>query len=199
MGKGGKKNKGKSKKAAAGETPRGAAQGRRTVIRFVGLFAVFMAIFYAITITPFAENTAWPSYLSLNATVSGVILNGLGQDVTVDERAIRSPAGGSLLIERGCDAIHPSGLFASAVLASPVPLWTRLAGMFVGTFLLATTNLIRIISLYFVQIHWRDLFDMMHVEVWQALFIFLAVLLWVVWAGWAVKRGAQEEATQATG
>jgi len=196
MGKGGKKNKGKSK--AAAETDSGAAQGRRTVIRFVGLFAVFMAIFYAITITPFAENTAWPSYLSLNATVSGAILNGLGQDVTVDERAIRSPRG-SLLIERGCDAIHPSGLFASAVLASPVPLWTRLAGMFVGTFLLATTNLIRIISLYFVQIHWRDLFDLMHVEVWQALFIFLAVLLWVVWAGWAVKRGAQEEAKQAAG
>jgi exosortase/archaeosortase family protein len=197
MGKGGKKNKGKSK-AAAEKTDSGAAQGRRTVIRFVGLFAVFMAIFYAITITPFAEDRAWPAYLQLNATVSGAILNGLGQDVTVDDRAIRSPRG-SLLIERGCDAIHPSGLFASAVLASPVPLWTRLAGMFVGTFLLATTNLIRIISLYFVQIHWRDLFDMMHVEVWQALFIFLAVLLWVVWAGWAVKRGAQEEAKQAAG
>jgi heme/copper-type cytochrome/quinol oxidase subunit 2 len=29
---------------------------------------------------------------------------------------------------------------------------------------------------------------MMHVEVWQALFIFLAVLLWLVWAAWAERR-----------
>jgi exosortase/archaeosortase family protein len=126
-------------------------------------------------------------YLNLNASVSGALLNFLGQDVIVSGRAVSSPQV-SLLIERGCDAIHPSALFVSAVVAFPVALRAKLLGAAGGVALLMIANLIRIISLFYIKIHFPRAFDMMHVEVWQALFIFVAVLLWLLWAAWAERK-----------
>jgi len=47
---------------------------------------------------------------------------------------------------------------------------------------------VRIISLFLCAVHWKSAFNIMHLDVWQALFIFLAILFWALWAAWAVKR-----------
>jgi len=159
---------------------------RHPILRFVLVFAVCMGLFYALTITSFFETRGWSPYLDLNAEVSGAILGFFIEDVTVSGRSISSPQG-SILIERGCDAIHPTGLFLSAVIAAPTSVLSKVFGMLTGTFLLMLLNLVRIITLFVIRIHWPDMFEIMHVEVWQALFIFLALLLWVVWANWAVR------------
>ena len=91
-------------------------------------------------------------------------------------------------VVRGCDAMEPVALFVSAVLASPVSWGARAMAAIVGTAVLLTINLIRIISLFLCAVHWRSAFDIMHLDVWQALFIFLAIFLWALWAAWAVKR-----------
>ncbi len=161
-------------------------QAKRPVLRFVVTFGVCMGVFYGLTATAFFQRNGWDPYLDLNAKVSGTILAFLGQDVTVSGKSILSPWA-SLSIERGCDAIHASGLFISAVLAAPTPLLGKLCGAVVGTVLLMLTNLVRIISLFYVRLYYPAAFELMHIEVWQALFIFLAILLWVIWATWAVR------------
>ena len=164
---------------------------RHPILRFVLVFAVCMGLFYALTITSFFETRGWGPYLDLNAEVSGAILGLFIDDVTVSGRSISSPQA-SILIERGCDAIHPTGLFLSAVIAAPTSVLSKVFGMFTGTFLLMSLNLVRIITLFVIRIHWPDMFEIMHVEVWQALFIFLALLLWVLWANWAVRGKVHE-------
>ena len=166
---------------------------RWPVVRFVLLFGLVIGIFQLLAATAFAEDTAWPAYLRLNAEVSGGLLRLVGQDAVVQDRVLSGP-GCSLQIERGCDAVHPSVLFIAAVLASPVALWTKLPGIFVGTFVLMALNVVRIVSLFFIQRHVPSIFELMHVEVWQALFIFLAVLFWAIWAVWARKRTAVADA-----
>jgi exosortase/archaeosortase family protein len=84
--------------------------------------------------------------------------------------------------------MDPAALFISAVLASPVTLRARLFAAFAGTVLLLFINLIRIISLFLCAVYAKWAFDVMHLDVWQALFIFLAIFLWAIWAAWAVKR-----------
>ena len=163
------------------------------MIRFVLLFGVVIGLFHVLAATPFAEERAWPAYLRLNARVSAGLLQLAGQEATVDDRVVSGP-GSSLLIERGCDAVHPSVLFIAAVLASPVALWTKWLGILIGTVVLMAINVVRIVSLYFIQRHVPSLFELMHVEVWQALFIFLAVLFWAVWAIWARGRSLGDHA-----
>jgi exosortase/archaeosortase family protein len=91
-------------------------------------------------------------------------------------------------IERGCDAVQPSALFCAAVLASPVPLLSRLAAVGVGTTLLMILNFVRILTLYYTGAYLRWAFEVMHLDVWQALFIFLAILFWALWAAWNTRR-----------
>ncbi len=168
---------------------------RSPIFRFVLIFALTTVILYALTATGYFERHGWIPYLNLNASISGAILDVFGEDVTIVNRKIVS-ARASIQIERGCDAIHPTILFVAAALALPASWRARALGIVIGTGILMVTNLFRIITLFYVQKHWRSAFDVMHVEVWQALFIFFAIVLWFVWANWAL--GSPPEPTHDT-
>lgn len=154
---------------------------KRPVFQFVAIFAVLMGIFYALDYTALARETVMPAYLRFNAGVSGSLLGIFEDSVTVTGKSIRSPRY-SLSIERGCDAVEPSALFLAGVLAFPATLASKIPGMLIGTLCLMAINLFRIISLFYVGIYWPKAFHVMHVDVWQALFIFLAILFWTLWA-----------------
>ena len=94
-------------------------------------------------------------------------------------------------IHQGCDAIEPFGLFAAAVMASPVGMRVRLVGLGAGAVLFFLVNEVRIVTLYFTGTTFPEIFEVMHLEVWQALFILFGVTTWVAWAGWSVAREAE--------
>jgi hypothetical protein len=50
--------------------------------------------------------------------------------------------------------------------------------------------MIRLISLFFTGIYYPRIFEIMHVDVWQAAFVFLALSFWLIWAWWATRRPA---------
>jgi len=121
--------------------------------------------------------------VEVNAIASGAILRLFGSDVTVAGNAISSSRA-SLVVAAGCDAVHPSALLISGILAYPSSVWKKLPGMVVGTLLLLSINLVRIVSLFYIQVHFPRAFDVMHIEVWQVLFIFLAIVFWALWLRW---------------
>ena len=157
--------------------------GKRPVLWFVLVFALllggFNALFYLyVTGTAFFE-----SYLGLNAQLSGALLRVLGEEVTVEGDTISTPRF-TLGIMRGCDALQASAFFAIGVLASPlrVPLRRRIVPVLIGTAGLLLLNIVRIITLYYTGVYFLAAFDMMHLSVWQWLFIFFPLFLWIMWA-----------------
>ena len=169
--------------------------GHRSDLRFLFLFGFWLGLYYLLTLTPPVKNGFFPAYLRLNAAVSGSILQTFGVEVTVRDQSMSSPAGSSIQVARGCDAVAPSALFVAAVLASPVPWLSRLFAVVAGTSALMFLNLLRIISLFLTHLYWPKAFDIMHLDVWQALFIFLAVVFWAMWA----TRVSRHRGTQADG
>ena len=176
-----------------GSDERGAAGGRgwfernRRDIRFLVVFAMVLLLYFGATVTRTVKEGFFPAYLRLNAQASAALLRVLGQEVTVEGQAITTSSGASLQIERGCDAVDPSALFVAAVIASPVPWVSRLLAALGGTVLLMLLNLARVVSLFFVRLHFPKAFDFVHLDVWQALFIFLAILMWGLWASRASR------------
>lgn len=164
---------------------------KRPVLGFVLLFAVLMGAFYACTFLPALNKHAFPWLLRANASVSTSILTIFGEDARANGTAISSPRA-SISIAHGCDAIEPTALFVAAVLAFPVPLLTKVPGVLLGTLLLLSINLVRIISLFYTRIHFPKAFEIMHVDVWQPAFILLALLFWVLWAWWATQKGMHQ-------
>jgi len=156
------------------------------VLRFVVLFVVFLAAFQLIMIIPFVKDTMFPEYLRVNAQVSGAIIGIFEDAVHVNGHSISSPYS-SLSIERGCDAVEPSALFVAGVLAFPAAFASKVPGMLLGTVCLMVLNLARIISLFYIRKHFASVFEVMHIDVWQTLFVLLAILFWILWAMRAVR------------
>ena len=155
------------------------------VWRFVLKFSALTALFYILVLTPFCDRLLY-IYLEANAWLAHGILNGLGQETQLSENTIRA-ARFALTIRRGCDAIEPSWLFCAAVGTFPAPWGRKFLGMLVGATLLQALNLVRIVSLYFIGLKHPAAFKLMHVEVWPAIFILVAIVLWIVWARRAAR------------
>jgi len=128
-----------------------------------------------------------PSYLRGWAEVSAFVLNVFGENARVYDSAISSNRF-SVNIKKGCDAIQPTILFICAVLASPVAFKPKIPGLLLGLAFLMLMNLVRVLSLFYVGIYWNSAFEIMHHDVWQAVFIILSILAWGAWALWAVRK-----------
>lgn len=160
--------------------------GKGPIFKFVGLFALLLGGFYALSFIPVLNKDVLPKLQVVNAHASAAVMNLWGEKASVNETTISSPRY-SVNIAHGCDAIEPAALFVAAVLAFPVVLRWKLLGLIVGVAVLMIINLFRIISLFYTGVHWPSAFETMHIDVWQPAFVLLALFFWVVWALWATK------------
>jgi len=162
-------------------------RGKRPIFQFVGVFVVLLVGFYLLTFLPFMNKGFLPYYLELNARMSAVVLNIFGEGASSEGTTVLSPRN-SVIIHHGCDALGPAVLFIAAVLAFPSRFLLKLPGLFAGTVILSIINLIRIVTLFYSGIHFQQSFEFLHEDVWQSLFVLLALVLWVLWAWWASRR-----------
>jgi exosortase H (IPTLxxWG-CTERM-specific) len=159
----------------------------RTVLSFVLVFALFGAIFYGLMLTSFYQTRLFPAIVHLNALISGGFLNLVGEGVRVDGPNITSSRF-SLSIANGCDAMEPIVFFTAVVLAFPSKWLEKGIGILAGVATLFLINQIRIISLFYIGIYFPKAFHVMHVDVWQVLFILFAIIFWISWIRWSMKR-----------
>jgi len=157
------------------------------IFLFLFIFGVLLGLFYVVTLSKLFYAYFFPWYIQLNANLSGAILKCLCQDITVAGECIFS-SGFSIKIVRGCDAVEPIALFICAVLAFPAPFTRKIPGIIAGSVLMAILNSIRIVSLFLIGVHFPQLFNIMHLDVWQGLFIVFSIILWVLWLLWAMQR-----------
>ncbi len=145
-----------------------------------------MLLLYVLLALPFSERILY-SYLEANAWMSNLILNVLGQGTHVTEVTIQS-SGFAIAIRRGCDAVEPTWLLCAAILAFPGSFKHKLAGMLAGMVVLQLLNLVRIVTLYWIGIHFPAFFPSAHLEIWPTVFIIVAILFFVGWKGRAIER-----------
>jgi len=164
---------------------------KRPVLAFVVLFIVLLGVFYWITFIEAVNKKAIPAYMRFNARASVAILNVFGEKATAQDTSVTSKRF-SVNIQHGCDAIEPSALFLAAVLAFPASLKSKLPGLFIGTLVLAIVNLVRIVTLFYTGIFYPKWFEIMHVDVWQPIFIILSLTFWIIWAWWATRAAPSQ-------
>jgi exosortase H (IPTLxxWG-CTERM-specific) len=173
------------KEAAAVETP---SSRRRSVLflaRFVGLLVAFYLL---VAWNPVNDAVVVPFSAAI-ARVSGVLLNGMGEHVSVAGTAIRSDRF-AVEIENGCNGVEAALLFVSAVLAFPAPWPRRLAGLAAGFLAIQALNFLRVVSLFWIGAHRPALFSSSHTVVWQSAVVLASVLLFLFWASWSGKKSA---------
>ena len=80
------------------------------------------------------------------------------------------------------------------MLAFPSPWKHKLIGIVIGFFAIQTLNLVRIISLYYLQRWNHNWFEWFHLYLWQALIILDALVFWLVWLRWLPREEAPRPA-----
>jgi exosortase H (IPTLxxWG-CTERM-specific) len=160
------------------------------VLLFVVGFAVLMILFYVFWLSDFFQSNIQPIIVSANSGISSFILNIFGMGTTAAGDNISSPRF-AVNIARGCDAMEAMALFASALLAFPARWNYKLIGFFAGIAALFALNIVRIVSLFLTGIYFPKAFEIMHVEVWQVVFIIFAIGLWIFWIK-LTRKGASD-------
>jgi exosortase H (IPTLxxWG-CTERM-specific) len=156
-------------------------------IRFALTFLFLILIFAILTATAAADRVIHQPLSRLVAFFSTSILSVFG---TVSRSGTFVVFNGfSAIIIEACDGVLPAYIYLSAVLAFPSRMDQKLWGIFIGIPAIFTINLIRVITLMMVGAYWPDLFERVHIYVWQALVVALSMALWVLWAEVFVRPG----------
>ena len=94
-------------------------------------------------------------------------------------------------IVEACDGILPATIYLSAILAFPSRWADKGWGLLIGLPAIFLINLVRVVTLVMVGAAWPDIFEQVHIYVWQALVIGLAMVIWVFWAERFVRAHLQ--------
>jgi exosortase H (IPTLxxWG-CTERM-specific) len=163
--------------------------GKQPILRFLLIFTVLAAPLFVFYYAYYERSGVLYTYLSLNAKASAAVMRCFGTPATANGITVRTPRFG-LTVAQGCDAIQPIILFFCAVLASPVAWRLKLLGILIGVPSLLILNLARIVTLFYTGVYFPKSFELIHIDIWQAAFIFVTLLFWVLWARWARGRSA---------
>ena len=116
------------------------------------------------------------------ASITSHVINLFGGQTSVTANVIHSSGNFALSVVTACTGLFTTGVFIVAVLAFPAGFLAKLIGVTLGAAGIFLINLLRLGSLFYVGVHFPDLFDKMHLLVWQSLVIVLALFLWLLWA-----------------
>lgn len=157
-------------------------------IKYVALFLAFCfafyMVYYAITVS---GSGIMVHVRHVTALILGAIFSLVGMDVVV-RGDVLTINGFSMEIIDECTAVFSSIVYCSCVLAYPATPKHKALGILFGVPSLYAINLLRIFVLALVGMHNPEMFEFMHVYLWQASFIIFVVVLFLIW----LKMGAAD-------
>lgn len=165
--------------AGNADTEGGRPAGREKAFLF--RFLLFVALlFLAVALKPVNDTVVEP-FTAVVARAGGAVCRLFGEPTTMAGTVISSPRF-AVNIRNGCNGLETVFIFAAAVLAFPAPPGRKALGLAAGVVLIQLFNLVRIVSLFFIGIHFPRLFEDWHTVVWQLLVILFGFLLFLLWA-----------------
>ncbi len=151
------------------------------------------AFFFMIGFTPFQKIIDINGgYTKGVVVVTSKVLDILNIPSTYQGSIIQLPAI-TLDVKFGCNGLEAVMIYAVAVIAFPSAWKRKLIGILAGFFIIQVLNIIRIAGLAYSGVHFRKLFEVMHIYVAQGIMIAVALgmfLLYLHYAGRPEKETA---------
>jgi exosortase H (IPTLxxWG-CTERM-specific) len=149
--------------------------------RFLILFLTILGVSFTVVALRQIDDIFVTPYTAVIARMSGFVLRLFGEKAVVADCVVSSPRF-AVTIYNGCNGLITSLIFISAVLAFPARFSAKLIGVIGGLLAIQLINLVRIISLFYIGVFLPQLFEDVHIFIWQSLVIIAGISLWIVWA-----------------
>ncbi|MDL2717971.1 MAG: exosortase H [Acidobacteriota bacterium] len=159
--------------------------------KFLIRFVIALGVFYLlVAIQPVNDRVVVP-FTGLLVRISTALLAAIGENAQSAGTVIQSPAF-AVDVKNGCNGIEAALLLVSAMLAFPATGKQRALGIAGGLAVIQAVNLFRIVSLFWLGVHHRNVFELFHAAIWQTALILLAVGIFLAWSRFAGGGGPVE-------
>lgn len=155
--------------------------------RFVAGFLVLIACFSALLQIGAIDRALVTPLTEVIAHVSSAALNAMGAPNDVRGTVIVGDEGFAVNILDGCNGVYVTAIVIAAVLAFPSTAREKLIGLLMGILGVHAINLVRILTLYWIGLHWPHWFERFHYYVWQTGVIIISMAIWILWAEVVVR------------
>ena len=174
---------------------------RAPAARYVIVFSVAVAFSIAVLLIDSVDRNVVQPFSHGLAAFCALLINLVGGDVAASGVNLRFVAVRSgVQVANGCNAVEASLLLAIAILVFPTNWRSRLIGAPLAVLALQAFNLVRIISLLYLNRYSADWFEFFHLYLWDAAIMLDALLLFFAWHYWQSKRaGTSPDARQTSG
>ena len=162
-------------------------QEKKPMVRFLVTFVVLVIGFYIFYNSSFYERNFQDTVLNTQANVSASVLRLLGYPIKVFEDRL-SFQEFMIRIKGGCDGMEATALFLLAILAFPIPFKYKIQGIFAGIIVLVILNVLRIVGLFMIGVHYNQSFEFFHLHGGVVLFTIASIALWLVWVNWSFNQ-----------
>ncbi len=150
-------------------------------LHFLGVTALFFAIFQIIYFQLFLHSQLFYEYLEFCGEVSTALLTLIGEEVRLVRRTITSPTGAAVTIVEGCDALRIYSVLVAAIIAFDSSIKNKVIGVVLGVALMFIFNAIRISMLLWLDVHFTELFDLFHHTILPFGLWVIAMLYFYLW------------------
>jgi exosortase H (IPTLxxWG-CTERM-specific) len=159
--------------------------------KFLIRFVVVLGAFYLLVSIQLVNDRVVVPFTELLVRISTGLLAAIGEKTQSFGTVIQSPVF-AVDVKNGCNGIEAALLLVAAMLAFPALPRQRLVGIAAGLTVIQGVNLFRIVSLFWLGVHHRDVFELFHAAVWQTALILLAVGIFLAWSRRAAGGGRAE-------
>ena len=156
----------------------------RAIVRFAGLFFLFLLGFSALTVLTSLQNHLGVLENGIAYAATG-IARATGSVATLSDGRFIAVPGARLEINHECTGVFVLFVLVSFIAAYPAPWLSKINGLLIGIIGLSLINIIRIATLVRLAEFYPSLFAYFHEYVWQGAFLMLVTLYAITWVEWA--------------
>ena len=135
----------------------------------------------------FINSSAGSVVSSWNATMLWGALRAIGQHTSLEGSSVVTDLVNFSVIPE-CTIFAPLALFTAGVLVFPSTVLEKFQAVVLGILFLSLTNLLRLLTLYGMLGTFPEMFDAVHLFIWQPLMAMTALVLWGIWAARRTRR-----------
>ncbi len=157
------------------------ARENKEALKYVALFSVFCVAFYLVYYSlTISGSTVMILLKGITAHILGAFFSLVGADVVIQGEDVTINGFPMQIIDE-CTAVFSSIVYCACVLAYPTTLKNKGIGIAFGVPSLYAINILRLVVLALVGISAPNMFEFVHVYLWQASFIIFVVVIFLLW------------------
>lgn len=158
----------------------GPARPHAIPLRFIILFVVFILAGNFSLAIPFVDTRLIEPWTQANASAAAGLTRLFGMDA--DSAGMSLTAGSARLsVKKGCNGVEALIILAAAILAFPAPWSRRLVGLLIGAIAIFGFNILRLVNLLVVAVHFPERLELFHIFIWQTLIVLIAFGIFILW------------------